>query len=769
VTDLSLESDVPTLSTASDGPRAEPRRTHEQESDLRLVAELMPQLVWTTTPDGFHDYYNERWYEYTGMPREGSQGWAWSNFLHPDDAERTRAAWQHSLHTGEPYDVEYRFRRASDGMYRWFVGRALPLRDADGGIVRWFGTCTDIDDAKHTESALRVLAEAGAALVATLDTEAALAAVARIAVPRLGDWCAVDIADGAGGVRRVAVEHPDPAKVALARELAARYPDARDAAHGVHHVLRTGETEVVRDIPDELLAVAARDADHLRLLHALGLRSYIAVPIHAEGAVLGALTLVSAEAGRRYDATDVATAEELARRAGAAIERTRLYQQSLAMRERLEEQATELSTQNEALQQQTVELEVQTEQLQEQAAELEVQALQLEEQAAELSASNEELATANATLRDAEARLTLALDSAELGWWEWDLVTERVLWSRRVETMHGLAPGTFAGTTDAFTALCHPDDLERVHRTLAEAIARRDERVQLSYRHRRGDGTVRWLEAHGRLTLDAEGAPRELLGVVHDVTERMELLASEQAARQQAEAANAAKSQFLATMSHELRTPLNAITGYSDLLALGIRGAVSDAQLDDIARIKKSSQHLLSLINDILNFARLEAGRVEFEVAPVRLCEVLADVDALVTPQMAAKGLTFSSEQCDPRLVASGDREKIQQIVLNLLTNAIKFTGAGGRIRVGCGGDGQEVRVRVADTGRGISPEKLASIFQPFVQIDRQLTAESQQGVGLGLAISRDLARGMGGDLTVESVADEGSTFTLVLPAAGPA
>jgi signal transduction histidine kinase len=255
--------------------------------------------------------------------------------------------------------------------------------------------------------------------------------------------------------------------------------------------------------------------------------------------------------------------------------------------------------------------------------------------------------------------------------------------------------------------------------------------------------------------------------VVHDVTERVELLASEQAARQEAEAANAAKSQFLATMSHELRTPLNAIQGYADLLALGIRGAVSGPQLDDITRIKKSSQHLLSLINDILNFARLEAGRVEFHVAPVVLRDVLADVDALVTPQMAAKGLTFSLAQCEPGLVALGDREKIQQVVLNLLTNAIKFTGAGGRIEVSCTGDDTHVRVRVADSGRGISPEKLASIFQPFVQIDRQLTAESQQGVGLGLAISRDLARGMGGDLMVESVEDQGSTFTLLLPADG--
>jgi signal transduction histidine kinase len=193
---------------------------------------------------------------------------------------------------------------------------------------------------------------------------------------------------------------------------------------------------------------------------------------------------------------------------------------------------------------------------------------------------------------------------------------------------------------------------------------------------------------------------------------------------------------------------------------------VTAAQQEDLARIQQSQQHLLGLINSVLNYAKLEAGRVAYDLAEVRLAAAVAAVEALVSPQMRAKGLDFAVPACEPGLAALADAEKLRQIVLNLLSNATKFTPAGGRIAVECGEDGAgRVFVRVTDTGVGIAPEQLESVFDPFVQVGRRLTTPGE-GVGLGLAISRDLARGMGGDLSAESAPGAGSAFTLTLPAA---
>ncbi|HZF68031.1 MAG TPA: ATP-binding protein, partial [Gemmatirosa sp.] len=239
-------------------------------------------------------------------------------------------------------------------------------------------------------------------------------------------------------------------------------------------------------------------------------------------------------------------------------------------------------------------------------------------------------------------------------------------------------------------------------------------------------------------------------------------------ARTEAEAANRAKSQFLATMSHELRTPLNAIGGYAELLELGIRGPVTDAQRADLARIQRSQKHLLGLINEVLNYARLESGNVRYDLGPVGVTGALTTVESLIIPQVRAKGLAFEVGACGPGLCVHADAEKLRQVLLNLLSNAVKFTEPGGRIVVGCrvreeGGRHRGVEITVADTGVGIAPDQLERVFEPFVQVGRTLSTPGE-GTGLGLAISRDLARGMGGDLTAASTPGVGSTFTLVLP-----
>jgi len=277
---------------------------------------------------------------------------------------------------------------------------------------------------------------------------------------------------------------------------------------------------------------------------------------------------------------------------------------------------------------------------------------------------------------------------------------------------------------------------------------------------------------NARLYREAEGAradaERERREAERQRTEAERLRAA-------AEAANAAKSQFLSTMSHELRTPLNAIGGYTELLTLGLRGPLTDHQRQDLERIRRANQHLMALVTDILNFARLDAGQLEYRLADVELATVVADVESLIGPQLVAKGVAFDHDGCAPDTPdqphgVRADPEKLRQVLLNLMNNAVKFTERGGRVALACETDaaGGVVHVRVADTGRGIPADQLERIFEPFVQVDRHRTPESQQGVGLGLAISRELARGMGGDLTVESTPGVGSTFTLTLPRGGP-
>jgi signal transduction histidine kinase len=249
----------------------------------------------------------------------------------------------------------------------------------------------------------------------------------------------------------------------------------------------------------------------------------------------------------------------------------------------------------------------------------------------------------------------------------------------------------------------------------------------------------------------------------------LELLTEELERRTDAaESANQAKAGFLAAMSHDVRTPLSAMLGYVDLLDLGIRGPMNESQRHDLDAIRSSGKRLLALFNDMLSFARIEAGRLDIHLQDVPLESVFAELEASFLPQVEARGLHYTREMCDPLVAAEVDPEKVAQIVLNLITNAVKFTEPGGSIAVSCAAQGERVSLQVRDTGSGIPADMLQRIFEPFVQVGANGTAH-HQGVGLGLAISRELARAMGGDLAVESEVGRGSCFTLTVARAAGA
>ena len=337
-------------------------------------------------------------------------------------------------------------------------------------------------------------------------------------------------------------------------------------------------------------------------------------------------------------------------------------------------------------------------------------------------------------------------------------------WNKGAQRIKGYTADEIIGRH--FSTFYPPEDIAAAKpaRELKQAIRSgkfEEEGIRL-----RKDGSAFWASVVITAVRDEDGSLVGFAKVTRDLTERraaQERAIADARRLAKAEAANSAKGEFLAAMSHELRTPLNAIGGYTELLALGLGGPVNSNQLDYLQRIRKSQQHLLGIISDLLNFSRIEAGHINYALVPIQLQKVIDSVMPMIQPAATAKSIKLAIEPSSGDCIAVGDTARVDQILLNLLSNAIKYTPPSGSITVKCGVSADAASISVTDTGRGVPKEKLEAIFEPFVQLGRSLSS-AHEGMGLGLSISRDLARAMNGDLIVVSKVGEGSTFTLVLP-----
>ncbi|MEO8562261.1 MAG: ATP-binding protein [bacterium] len=604
------------------------------------------------------------------------------------------------------------------------------------------------------------LAEVSRCLSDSLDCEATLATIAGMSLPHLDAWCIVDVvSDATDGeasddITRLVVLHPDPEKEAAARELHRRYPPRAGDLLGAPRVVHPRRPEIMFDVPDAALVAAAHDLEHLALLRTLGVTAYVIAPMVARDRLLGAITFVSGEAGRRFSAADLLTAEDLARRAALAVDNARLYRAALAARESAEVERTLTTTRTARLQALSGALAV--------------------------ASTRQEVADA------VVARASAVLDAVGI------VIAHLADNGHELEIMSAGAMPDNERRDWARFPLSAPIPLAEVARSGQPIFL--ESRLAWEARY---PGSTPMLEEAGHhanaiMPLMVEGRVLGVLGAAFDAPrafsgderatalsvaqqcaqalERARLLEAERAARAEAEKANRVKSEFLAAMSHELRTPLNAIGGYAQLLEMGIYGSVTDAQREALGRIELAQRYLLRHVNDVLNYERLQSGRLEYDVRAVLLADVVGGVEPMIRPQLQTKGISYLVHVSHEHVVRA-DRDKLTQVIINLLSNAVKFTPAGGRVTIECVArqDGSEdpdtIYLRVADTGIGIPSEKLDTVFEPFVQVDAT-PAGRASGAGLGLAISRDLARGMGGDLRVRSTLNVGTTFTVALPRA---
>ncbi|WP_018953813.1 response regulator [Thioalkalivibrio sulfidiphilus] len=349
---------------------------------------------------------------------------------------------------------------------------------------------------------------------------------------------------------------------------------------------------------------------------------------------------------------------------------------------------------------------------------------------------------------------------ANIGTWEWNIVTGELFWTERIAPLFGYPEGDLETSYENFLNAVHPDDRQSVIDAV-NACVERDEPYEIEHRVIWPDGTVRWLLEKGAVTRDAEGRPLQMLGVVQDIDERKQAELALIAAREEADRANRAKSEFLSSMSHELRTPMNAILGFAQLMEYD--DALPAEHVDNLHEILKAGRHLLELINEVLDLARIESGNLDLSIEPVALCPVIEECISLIEPLAAKRDVRVNHGGMEGVWVRA-DRTRLKQALLNLLSNAVKYNRQGGRVSLDIQPvrDGAWLRILVSDTGQGLTRSQVARLFEPFNRLGAERSGV--EGTGIGLTITRRLVEMMGGNVGVQSEPGEGSTFWIELP-----
>ncbi len=530
----------------------------ESEARFRTMADTAPVLIWMADTTLEFIFFNRSWERFTGRAIEEELGNAWLDGIHPDDLAAYRDTYTAAFHAQREFNIEHRLRR-SDGEYRWVLNSGVPRFTPDGSFSGYIGSCIDITERKQAEERLRFLAEAGNVLSSSLDYEATLSNVARLVVPDTADWCAIDMVNAAGDIELLALAHIDPEKVQWGHELRRRYPVDLNAPRGTPNVIRTGQSEIYPDIPEELLLAAAKNDEELSILRAVGYRSVMIVPMCTQERVIGAISFVATESGRRFGPADLTLAEELARRAAIAIDNARLYR----------------------------------------------------------------------------------------------------------EAQHALQ----------------------------------------------------------------------------------------------------ARNQFLSIAAHELKTPLTTLLGYAQLLKRRVEreNSLHERNRQIIHILSEQAVRLDRLISSLLDLSRIEMGQFAIEHKPVDIVGLTQRVVGEIWLSLDKHELTLHSS--DAAIFINGDELRLEQVLNNLILNAVKYSPNGGKISVNIQRKADTVQLMVSDQGIGIPAEAIPHLFQRFFRA-ANVSTRHLSGLGIGLYVVREIIALHEGTIEVESIENEGSTFTMTLPCA---
>jgi PAS domain S-box-containing protein len=636
------------------------------ERRFRFLAESIPHMVWIARPDGSMEYSSPRFLEYLGVAPEQVQGLAWLESVHPDDRQRAAQAWHHALQSGTEYRVEHRLRHGATGKYCWFLGHALPQRDANDSVVRWYGTCTDIDSQWLAQQEIVRL---NRDLHARVDELEAIFDTVPIGIAIAEDIICSRIRSNPALARMLELAPGANASLSASEE-------ERPENHAIY---RQGRKLAPEELP---VQVSARTGQCVT-----GTEVEI---VFSDGRT----RLLYGNASPLFDEDGVPRGS-----IGAFLDMT-------------------------------------------------------------------ESRRVEAALKDSEERLRLANQATGLGLFDRDLVNNTLGWSERCKAIFGL-PSDVQITFDGFLERLHPEDRPRVQEVIDRAL---DPAIgglfDVEYRCVWDDGTVHWVSVKGRaLFAEHDGSRRavRIVGTVQDITARKDAEAQLNEAKDAAEEASRAKDRFLAVLSHELRTPLSPVV--TQVALLEMTPGLSPEMRESLAMIRRNIELETRLIDDLLDLSRAISGKLRLDRQPTHLNDLVLHVLNIVGGEVHEKELNVESRlSANPDMV-DADPARLQQVIWNLVKNAAKFTPRGGRIRVTTAATGEgQVEVAVQDTGKGISPEALPFIFNAFEQ-GAPVVTQQFGGLGLGLSIAKAIVDRHGGRIQAASEGPGlGSRFTVTLP-----